>query len=398
MSAALRGSQDVPLGLLRRYLRAQDWHRGDLGAPVVDTAGNVVGILRERGVGKGGYDLFSLPGEGDIEIELPTDTKRSDFQNRIDDAIETLAAIEQRKPEDVANDIRAIGVDRVFSRIPDALVVDNSIQLEIAAHHIRDMRSVLAATATTEIAPAPSFSRTLPKAIEYADNCRFGHTFRGSFGFIIESPLQPNVNPTLPVIPENAPFERRVMERFARGVQSIVRAANEEDTRAIVDSVATGFSANACEQFANLIEDTSPGGMNIGFAFTSEWRTSTELIRMPEFKVGLRHIEMTRAAAKTLMEKPVDKPETITGLVLDLHARYDPLGLFGGSKSDESIVIAWRPGAVGEIRVMVPLSQKDYQKAATAQTAGRPVTVSGTLEQRGPRTWVMSSITSFEAV
>ncbi len=188
------------------------------------------------------------------------------------------------------------------------------------------------------------------------------------------------------------------MERFARGVQSIVRAANEEDTRAIVDSVATGFSANACEQFANLIEDTSPGGMNIGFAFTSEWRTSTELIRMPEFKVGLRHIEMTRAAAKTLMEKPVDKPETITGLVLDLHARYDPLGLFGGSKSDESIVIAWRPGAVGEIRVMVPLSQKDYQKAATAQTAGRPVTVSGTLEQRGPRTWVMSSITSFEAV
>ena len=88
MSAALRGSQDVPLGLLRRYLRAQDWHRGDSGAPVVDTAGNVVGILRERGVGKGGYDLFSLPGEGDIEIELPTDTKRSDFQNRIDDAIE----------------------------------------------------------------------------------------------------------------------------------------------------------------------------------------------------------------------------------------------------------------------------------------------------------------------
>jgi hypothetical protein len=70
--------------------------------------------------------------------------------------------------------------------------------------------------------------------------------------------------------------------------------------------------------------------------------------------------------------------------------------LFGGSKSDESIVIAWRPGAVGEIRVTVPLSQKDYQKAATAQTAGRPVTVSGTLEQRGPRTWVMTSVSAFD--
>ena len=402
MNPALRGSQDVPLGLLRRYLRAHDWRTPGAGTswaqPVISQQLSQIAasFMKGRGGGKRDFEIYLLSngGSDEIEITLPTDTSRHDFLRRIDGALDTLAAVEHRSPDEVAADIRSIGFDRVFSRIPDSLVIDNSIQLEIAAHHIRDLRRLLAATATTELSPAPSFPRTVPKAIEYADSCRFAHTFDGSFGFTIESPLQPNVNPTLSVVPENAPFERRVMERFARGVQTIIRAADEGDTKPIVNSVANGFSANACEQFAQLIEDTSPGGMGIGFAFSPEWRTSTELVHLPEFKVDLRHIEVSRAAAKTLMAKPLDRPETVTGLVVDLHARHDPLGLFGGSKSDESIVIAWRPGEAGEIRITVPLSQQDYQTAVAAHTAGLPVKVTGTLEQRGPRTWVMTSVTA----
>ena len=170
-------------------------------------------------------------------------------------------------------------------------------------------------------------------------------------------------------------------------MQTIIRAADEGDTKPIVNSVANGFSANACEQFAQLIEETSPGGMGIGFAFALNGAHRPSLFAFL-VKVDLRHIEVSRAAAKTLMAKPLDRPETVTGLVVDLHARHDPLGLFGGSKSDESIVIAWRPGEAGEIRITVPLSQQDYQTAVAAHAAGIPVRVTGTLEQREPRTWV----------
>ena len=292
MNPALRGSQDVPLGLLRRYLRAHDWRTPGAGTswaqPVISQQLSQIAasFMKGRGGGKRDFEIYLLSngGSDEIEITLPTDTSRHDFLRRIDGALDTLAAVEHRSPDEVAADIRSIGFDRVFSRIPDSLVIDNSIQLEIAAHHIRDLRRLLAATATTELSPAPSFPRTVPKAIEYADSCRFAHTFDGSFGFTIELPLQPNVNPTLSVVPENAPFERRVMERFARGVQTIIRAADEGDTKPIVDSVAIGFSANACEQFAQLIEDTSPGGMGIGFAFSPEWRTSTELVHLPSLK------------------------------------------------------------------------------------------------------------------
>jgi hypothetical protein len=353
--------------------------------------------LKGREGGKRDFELYVLSAVGydDIEIALPTEPSGRDFLRRIDGAISTLSAIEQRAPDEIIDDIRAIGCDRVFSRVPDSLVVDDAIHLEIAANHIRGMRNLLAANATTELAPTPSFPKLVKQATEYADNCRFGHTFRGSFGFTIESPLEPNADPTLPVVPEQAPFERRVIERFARGVQMVCRAVDANDTKPITDGIATGFSANACEQFAKLIEETSPGGMRIAFAFSSEWRTSPDLDKAPDFEVNSRHIEVTRIAAKVLRERPVVRPETITGLILDLHARHDPLGLFGGSKADQNIVVAWRPEGVGEIQVSVPLSQEDYMKAVDAHREGLPVTVSGMLEQRGPRSWVLRSVSNF---
>src|SRR5208282_1846916 len=67
------------------------------------------------------------------------------------------------------------------------------------------------------------------RTLVYADSCRFGHTFRGSFGFTIESPVIPNIEPTLPQIEQPAPFERRVMQRFAHAVRVVSEAVRSDD-------------------------------------------------------------------------------------------------------------------------------------------------------------------------
>ena len=72
------------------------------------------------------------------------------------------------------------------------MVFDDTILLEVATGYITGIRSQLAATATTEIQPDPFFLRVKKEATQYADACRFGHTFRGSFGFTVESPIVPN--------------------------------------------------------------------------------------------------------------------------------------------------------------------------------------------------------------
>jgi hypothetical protein len=392
----------VPLGLLRRYLRGKGWtHPARASASVVKPVPKYAEALRAvRGKpARSDFDIWELSDGGGepIPVIVPSDINTPEHLERLERTIKTLAALEQRAPDDIIADIRSIGFDRIFSRVPDSLVRDDSIHLLVAANHIRDMRNLLAANATTELLPAPFFPKMVKQATDYADSCRFGHTFRGSFGFTIESPLQQNIDPTLPNVIENAPFERRVIERFARGVQAVVHAQQNEDTKPIIESVATGFSANTCEQFAKLIEETSPGGMHIRFAFSSEWRASPDLMRMPEYQVDRRHVEVTREAAKILRAQPSARQETISGLIVDLHARHDPMGLFGGSKSDHNVVIAWRPeGSGAEIQVFVPLSQDDYLKAVGAHGKGSPITISGLLERRGPRSWVLANITEIK--
>ena len=50
-------------------------------------------------------------------------------------------------------------MERVFSRVSDALVLNDPTHLEIAANHIRDMCNLLVANTTTELAPTPFFPK-----------------------------------------------------------------------------------------------------------------------------------------------------------------------------------------------------------------------------------------------
>src|ERR1019366_3045382 len=147
-----------------------------------------------------GVEVYVLSGAGlnDIELLLPRDRSASDSQRRLEGAILTLSQVEGRDPEQVLADVRSVGFDVVRSRIPDELVSDDTIQLVSANNYIGGVKNLLAATATTELRPEPYFLRILKDANAYAEQCRFGHTFRGSFGFTIESPVNPNLEPALP--------------------------------------------------------------------------------------------------------------------------------------------------------------------------------------------------------
>ena len=262
----------------------------------------------------------------------------------------------------------------------------------------RHAPTCFAANATTELAPTPFFPKLVKQATDYEPiaagsqahlpgKLRLHHRLTA---------FDEQTSRAFLLMPEAAPFERRVMERFARGVDAVIRAAAQDDTKLIIENVSTGFSANACEQFAKLIEDTSPGGMRIAFAFSPEWQLSPGITTTPDYEVGLKHIEVTRAAAKVLRERPAPRTDTVTGLIFDLHSRNDPLGLFGGFRADQtSCCHGGRRAFLARYEVIVRLTQDDYEKAVEAHRQGIPVTVNGVLEQRGARSWELSNITSF---
>lgn len=341
------------------------------------------------------YDIYVLSDAGSegVEIVLPHSQSSIDFVYQVGSAVRTLSNLENREPEDVVTAVRLIGFDVVRSKIPNAMVHNDSIHLEIAANYINGTRRLLAATATTEIEPEPYFLRVKPPATDYANHCRFGHTFKGSFGFTLESPIRPKQETIFEDFVEPAPFERLVIQRLARGVQAVCNAVESDNDKWVVEDVERGFSANACEQLADLIEKTSSGGLVMSFAFSPEWAAPSDLVTRQDFRLGPRHVEASRSAAKVLRSQPISRPEKVFGRVIRLQTEADPSDLLNQRGSRE-IIVFWASEDLGDIQVRVSLMAPDYLQAVEAHRFGRPVVVSGTLEKVG-RLWVLRHPTGF---
>lgn len=191
------------------------------------------------------------------------------------------------------------------------------------------------------------------------------------------------------------PFERRVVERFARGLRLISTAAVMEDPSQIVTHASSGFNANACEQFADLIEQTSPTKLTFDFIFSPEWQRP-DAPSKEEYEVGLRHVEISREAARILRTQEAPRDATIRGRIVRLQSEADPSDIENALGTRE-IAVLWSTEPEGDIHVRAILAPEEYLKAVRAHADGRAVQLSGTLEKRGRR-WVLSSPTGLTVI
>ncbi|HWE92724.1 MAG TPA: hypothetical protein VG269_02015 [Tepidisphaeraceae bacterium] len=379
----------IPLDLLRRYLAATGWHalRRKIDVPRPESTAARV-LIEGRTSAKRNFEIY-VSDEEDIELIVPSSANSSEYPAQVERIVTAIAMLKDQSEAVVAQSIREIAFDVVRSTIPDAQVMDDAIHLEIARNFVVGIRSVLAAAATTELHPTPYFLRLKKEGVEFADGCRFGHTFRGSFGFVVESPLYGTNQETLPGIAPAPPFERRVMRRLTNGLKALANAVAADSTGPIVDAVQSGFSANVCEQLAVLIEGTSQNALALDFSFSPEWKEG-EPVATPSsehFMVGHSHMEIASAAARELRLQIRSSAETVFGRVTRLASEGDPSDLTD-LMGEREVAILWSSEELGDITVRASLTPADYLRAVDAHATGRPVEVSGTLEHR-PRRWVL---------
>ncbi len=225
MTAPVDIVEGVPLGSLKRYLAVTGWRRT---------------LLRDGAV------LYAR-GDGDqVEIFLPATSQVRDLRERLTSALVTLTAMEERPADVVAAAIRAISYDLVRSRLPVSPIRQDTIRLGTAEAFIKRMHGALEAVAHAELHVGPFYQRVSTVAQRYADDCRFGHTFRGSFGFTIESPcgsrtLDGGEVETLALGGELGalPLERRAVQRLARGLRTVEAAIEQEDPALIAQGYQT---------------------------------------------------------------------------------------------------------------------------------------------------------------
>jgi hypothetical protein len=314
-----------------------------------------------------------------IDIVLPVGGI-STWQTVAASVVEMLSAIERRSVYIVSAAIQSIDRDVLRQSVPDDAGFSRGIPLQEAPKYIEYLRSFISHAATTEQSPRAYHAQVNTAGKMYAEKCLFGHTFRGSFGFTVESPISIGALKEQPLVATESidrPFERRVMERVAHGLQVLNMAAQNREIGGLVEGIARGLNVNMSEALLGIGEIVHGAPTSYSIIWSPEWPTLHDVQSLGEVRIsdpGYRCLEsFIREVA------PPENPtrQIVTGLVTVMRSEKAPL--IEEDVEHEIVVQSEEDGR--NIHVLLPVAE--YLEACKAHVEGRKVSVSGVLSKPG---------------
>jgi hypothetical protein len=223
---------------------------------------------------------------------------------------------------------------------------------------------------------------------------RLGHTFPGSFGFTVFTPLPGDVQGELGIAIKNGqdrplvPFERRVIERMAREFIAIDVATGANDIQPLVGEGLTSdaVSRRMCDVMSGLWAKGANLELEYKFQWSSRWKTSQDISQGQDAIVLTPNSRKILADASKYLrqqERPGPTKQMVRGLVSDLHK---VPGEYAKTDQDRKqlVTIMWEPVPKQIQRVQVELAPDDYQKAVRAHEEERTVQIEGYLRRKSP--------------
>lgn len=331
--------------------------------------------------------LFVSPHDNEgnqLEIYLPKSRHYDGYEVRVSDALRILSLYRDVDLDTVIDDISLTDYDIFQMRIMDVGSV-GVISLSVAVNDVNALKKLFMYSACGEENSLPYFDKPLAVGFHHADVCQFGHTFEGSFGFTINSPIPvPGVTQMALVDQKiEPPFERRVLERIARSLSLIALSAAQKTPEILVEQFDIALNAKMCE----AILDMSQARHAIGFHVSWSHKIAvSEDIVDNDWLLETDSFEVLQYAADELQKIEPSKT-TIVGNIVTLHSTNNPM-----SSEDfyrKAIVKYDYDGRT--LNVKLDLDRQGYMIAYEAHGKGLPIRVTGTLFGKG-NTWKMADI------
>lgn len=328
-----------------------------------------------------------------LKLVLPSSKDYIDYFERIENAINVLSQVHDKSTEEIIKEITSVNHDVFKARIINPSIYPNSIPLPIAVENIKAFRDLFIYSACSEEKNLPYFEKPLSVGILHANLCYFGHTFDGSFGFTINSPIDSDVQGlefnqySLIDNKKESTFERRVMERIVRGLYLVEEAVRKDDGDIVVNSYDTALNARMCKALLEISQ-----GMQKDIEYNISW---SPLVTLADDVKTKNNFYFSKACHRVLeyaeseLNKIEPRVETIIGQVVTLHSNKNPL-----TEGDftRQAVIKYEYDCK-KICIKLDLNRFEYDIAYTAHGKGLPVKVTGTLFRKG-NTWTMVDVTS----
>ena len=320
-----------------------------------------------------------------FEIALPKDVVEEDYRLHVHHAIKILSSLRRKTWESTANDIRYHDRDLLRVRIMDN-DRNASLPYDVASKYVRYMKKLIQYSASSERNAKAHFKQPLSTGSKMIQHFRFGQTFRGSFGLLIESLVgqeQHYINKReqhqLPGEDFRIlPLERRVLERIARGLQSTALALRVGDEELLKTDYGRGFNSKMCEAIRDMICILrSPYELSISWSQTL--KPSSDVRDFDRVLLGREHLKYLESAIKHLRFVPQNKV-TIKGQVVALSSSDNPLS---ETVEDRAIIVDWKVNRKRSRKVSMRLKRHDYIEADRAHMKWETISVTGMLQTKG---------------
>ncbi|MAT98349.1 MAG: hypothetical protein CL608_14490 [Anaerolineaceae bacterium] len=333
----------------------------------------------------------------EIELALPDEQDEHTSPIYIATAIDVLSQLNNEQPE--------FTIERIDKYESDVLLGINTIKdvdslpFGIAAAQILELQNIIKTTTdleTRENVPYDTKAHS-KRANEIVNHFRFGHTFRGSFGMRIESPLRDSFEKSLTrALPtfsneENKPLSRRIMERLARGFKHVVDAEKAESSAPIVNNYMYGFNANICKSLG-VIGNSTPFDLEYKIMWSPIFDPVDDVKDSQSFKLNNTAFAYVQYAEEKLKSLNEYTTVEIRGLVQSLGSDKDPLG----SSSKRTIEVKWinRPDTNRAAKISMELSAADYVLADRAHITWSIVLAEGEYK-RTSQGFVLENVRNF---
>lgn len=203
--------------------------------------------------------------KSDYSLVIPAKESYIDFKPKLYNSLKALSSIYEKEITELLKDIKSVSSDTIRFRLISELYEDGSIPLNHATTIIRAIKNLIITSACTEENPRPYFKATTKSASKYGNAFKFAQTEIGSFIINIEtndiysqdSPIQRVISNDLSICDE-VPFERRIVDRIAIGLNQISNFNEYESIEEFIDTAyIDGVNANMCEsllEFKNVNE------------------------------------------------------------------------------------------------------------------------------------------------
>jgi hypothetical protein len=365
-----------------------------------------VSFLREKGWQEASHPnshITVFRGKPSTEFEgetvvLPATEEMADFWDRVWQALHTVAEIEKKPVAQLLQTILTRGIDVIRARV-EFNSAPSGLSLEDAGKVVPLLRNFVGYAACVQSEPSAFFAKASGIARSFAEHCRFGHTFRGSFGFTIECPIPVSADmplPTMEGLVQATPFERQVIERITRGYEAISHAVAQGNTAPLINNYQTGLNANLCEVLVEIFDALEGKPVEFSTSWAPEIPPSQDLRNSPSMTLEIKAYEVLKAAARELEKVAQPLDTTIMGKIVVLRSEESPSD---GEQVEfqRMITMYWEIETNNFVKIRVPLSPAEYRYACDAHKDGKRIKVTGLPTKEG-KFWVLHNHRGFEVV